>query len=152
MDLKKALFLNKTNYLEVNLGDNKTNWLDIIARYLDDDFKIVQINQGVFLDIEFLNLAKKIRQLVSIYSALLIIKSRADICYLSAADGIILDNSSIKIDDSKKIIKNETLIGLNCNNFESGYDFYTSENEFKTDKPLFIKEKNIDNITIYKAI
>ena len=128
MDIKKALFINKTKYAKFYLNNND-NWLDIIADYLKKGYKVIELNIGSLDDNIFLDIAKKVRQLTSIYEALLIIANRADIAKLVKADGIIIDNASMGFNDVKKIVDSETLIGFNTVNCDFSFDFYLTDND-----------------------
>ena len=151
MDIKKALFIKKNKYMEVDCRSKDTDLLDKIAKYLEQGFNIVQINSTDIADSAFLKLAKNLRQLTSIYEAVLIIKNRADITELACADGIMLDNDSVGITECKKLLNNALLFGSNSASNTDGFDFCITDRPTKKAKiPTFYKIKKEDNITIYR--
>ena len=71
---------------------------------------------------------------------------------IAKADGIILDNNSYGIIESKKILNNEFLFGTNSAENSAGYDFCTTNNiSYTLDIPTFYKTKEDKNLIFYEA-
>ena len=122
IDIKKALFLNKENYLAIQLTDLNVNYVDITAKYLNQGFQIIQLENINLSDLAFSKISKNVRELTSMYNSLFFVKNRFDIALISKADGILLSDNSISFSDCKKFVSNDILIGLNSQNvsdFES---------------------------------
>ena len=112
MDIKEVLLKNKNESIifDENSNLNQENLLDTVAHYLNCGIKIIQYFDKSKSDKINLETAVKLRQLCSMFDALLIINHRADIAQLSKADGICLDDNDLSeiqvleiIDDNKFI-------------------------------------------------
>ena len=151
-DIKKAIFLNKTNILEVILNRNNHSFvLDKIAKHLDNGAKIIILTNQDISDFDFLEIAIKTRQLCSIFEALLVISNRADITKLANADGVLSDNSSIPKDKLSKILPDEALFG--SREPVEGFDFYVSDKNISNkNKIIFSKKEEKDDSIFYKRL
>lgn len=95
-----ANFTDKTNidkYLD-NLAKELNNGADLII------FK-TSANTGISLEA-----AKKAKLLAGEFDATFLIYDRADIAFLTEADGILLDEKSLKETDAQKILGDEAII------------------------------------------
>lgn len=88
------------------------NFIDNIALKLSKGAQIVQLQGDNLTDKEFLDCAIKIKQLCEIYNATFIVKSRADIAYLSGADSVNLKQEDLDIRRVKEMFGEEIIIGI----------------------------------------
>jgi len=114
---------------------------DQLARYGVDIFQLRSHNME---DNELLATAKKLAKILKKRNKIFIVNDRADIAYLSGADGLHLGETDISVSDARKIIGRKKIIGKTCHSsfdtrrFQKEAVDYTSVGPvFKTDtKPL----------------
>ena len=150
INIKKTIFLNKNEALEVILHKNNSSYvLDNVAKYLDNGINVIILTNHDCFDCDFLDIAVKIRQLCSIYEALFIVSKRADIAKLAHADGILTDNSSIPKDKLIKILSDEIL--FSSKEFKENFDFYILNTKIEDkSKIIFSKTQEKDDFIFYK--
>ncbi|MBQ8636121.1 thiamine phosphate synthase [bacterium] len=85
--------------------------INSIALILNNNCKMIQMELCEVHVLKFLNLAQKIHQLCSIYNALFIIKSRADIAKILDSDGLLLDNTDYSFNQAVEIIGHDKIVG-----------------------------------------
>lgn len=112
-DIKKALLKDKNIYLITN-SDNldEDEFLDIVSSALQNGVKIIQYREKTKSALEIIRIGKKLRQLTSMYDALLIVNDRIDIAQLIDADGVHLGQDDIDILDARKILGDDKIIGI----------------------------------------
>ena len=153
-DIKKLL-LKDINFglkLSIDSFKNKDLFLDEVASSLNKSIKLIYLCQPKDIKIrEFIAVAKKIRQLCSIFNALLIIESRADLAEIIDAHGIYINENDIDISDIKKIIHDEKLICTSYNAYQEGLkdiDFLVNENKDQPNSKAILDALNLKIINI----
>lgn len=110
MNLKEALLKNKKSALWIDSADFSHELiLDTVAKYLNDGTKIIQFYFKNATDKQNIELGFKLRQLCSMFDALLIVNSRADIAQIIDADGLCLSDEDMSLDQAKKIFHNDII-------------------------------------------
>lgn len=136
--------------------DSESSFLNTVASALNLGFDMIKFSPSNINSKDFLKTSIKIKELCEEFSATFIIGSRADIAFLSEADGVLLNNNDIDIHSARKILGENSIIGTYSNdiNFENHCADYievaisTPKIIIKnTNKPIFCK---IDNINQYK--
>lgn len=94
------------------------DFIDHVALKLSKDSQIIQLAGDNLTDREFLECAVKIKQLCEMFNATFIVKSRADIAYLSGADSVNLKQEDLDIRRVKEMFGEEIIIGLYENTTE----------------------------------
>ncbi len=156
---KNLIFKNKSLCVFVdNIGfENDDEFLDCIANILSENECIISFVKKDITDKKYIELCSKIKFLCSEFNSLFLISSRADIAFITESSGIILSKDDITVKDAKKIIHENSIIGIITDNLSENYinnddiDFIVCENEYEkcilnTDKPIFIKTKHDFNI------
>ena len=141
MNINKIRLQNKTKYYIVNLEnyDKEDECLDEVARILHQGADIVQIKEHYKNANKTVKIGKRIRELCSIYNALLIINDRIDIALIIEADGIHLEEKSIDIKTAREYFENG-IIGITCSNIEQ------ITNAEKNNADYLILNKDVLNI------
>ena len=105
MDIKNFRLKSKKNYKKVNfsLFNDENSFYDYVARLLENGTDIIEFEETNISSRQFLSIAKKLRELCSIYEALFFIYERCDIALLCEADGIVLSDESIGLKNAKKV-------------------------------------------------
>ena len=105
-NLKQIFLNNKKEALLINRINNQSidEILDKTGYFLKNNIKIIHFYINELSDNDNLNIAFKLRQLCSIYEAILIINSRLDIAKIVNADGICLKKDDINIKYAKNIL------------------------------------------------
>ena len=113
-------------------------FLDNLAQNLSDGAEVVELSGANMTDREFLETAKKTKQLCEVFGATFLVKNRADIAYLSSADGVNLEQEDIDTLSVLEIFGEKVLIGLyintNCAEFsvKGGADYIIRCNTVST--------------------
>lgn len=107
---KKKLFLitNSDKFL------SKDDFLDAIASALQGGVDIVLYREKELPDCVKVEVAHKIRALCDEYGATFIVNDRADIANIVEADGILLGQNDIKVEDAREILGQNAVIGKSC--------------------------------------
>ena len=93
-------------------------FLNAVARYISEGAEIVELSNKNLTDNKLLDCGKKIKQLCEMFGATFLIRNRADIAYLTSADGVNLEQDSIDIHSVREIVGEECIIGLYINDRE----------------------------------
>lgn len=133
MDIKNFRLKTKNNYKKINYSsfNDENSFFDYVAQQLSNGIDILELQEDKLSSKQFLSIAKKTRELCSIYDALFFIYERCDIAFLCDADGIILSNESISLNNAKNILGDGFMYGYlieNNNEITNQFDFVVSEN------------------------
>ncbi len=112
-NIKQALLNNKNIYLitsQNNLSEDE--FIDKIAQILNAGVKLIQYREKNKTAQEIIKIGKKLRQLCSMYDALLIVNDRVDIAKIIDADGVHLGQDDIDINSARKILGDDKIIGI----------------------------------------
>ncbi len=114
MKINKIRLKGKKLYLVTNSDSFKTNdeFLNSVASALDGGVQIIQLREKNSDAKRIIELGKKIRELCSIYNALLIINDRIDIAQIVHADGVHLGQDDIDIKSAREILGENMIIGI----------------------------------------
>jgi len=148
MDIKKYIFNNKNKYFIFNLDNYKKD--DFLFDDIASSFKIgadlIHIKFNNISDSLAIERGNKIRELCSLFNALLIVERRADIAKIILSDGIFLNDNDIKPYYIRKMFEKNFLIGSD-KLIDSDLDFLLLNDNscFKKEYPVFYKydKKNI---------
>ncbi|MCK7482576.1 MAG: thiamine phosphate synthase [Candidatus Moduliflexus flocculans] len=112
--MKSAKLKDKKLYLVTDRGkfSSVDDFLNKIASSLQGGVQIVQLREKTANAKEFTDIAKKVRQLCSMYDALFIVNDRVDIAKIVQADGVHLGQDDIDIHSAREILGNEAIIGI----------------------------------------
>lgn len=118
--------------------------LDKIAKKLNDNTKMIALNNIDLNDKDLLEISKKTMQLCAFYESFCLIFKRCDIAKLADLTGVILSNDDISHKDALKILENDKIFGYltkNSDEINDQFDFLLTKNNISN-------EKNIKTITI----
>ncbi|MBR2068835.1 MAG: thiamine phosphate synthase [Candidatus Gastranaerophilales bacterium] len=146
LDIKNTILKNKKTCYIFDVTNITDDMLDKIAFALNNGANIIQLNPKNITSIEFLNFSIKVRQLTSLFNALLIIQDRVDIAIMTESDGVFLDKNSADISYVKKIFDSSKLIGSDLT-YALNSDYIISNKPYQ-DKITYIFEDNAQ----YKAV
>ncbi|MBE7708797.1 MAG: hypothetical protein E7Z88_08855 [Cyanobacteria bacterium SIG27] len=120
MDIKVALLKNiKTAVMVDCTIFSQDIILNSAANALKNGAKIIQFYSKNATDKQNLETALKLRQLCSIFNALLIINSRVDIAQIVQADGVCLFEDDISFVNAKKILDENKIIAQHITTLEN---------------------------------
>lgn len=113
-NIKQALLDDKNIYLitSQNNIENEDDFIDKVAQILNAGVKLIQYREKNKSARYMIKTAKKLRQLCSMYNALLIINDRVDIAKIVDADGVHLGQDDIDILSARKILGDDKIIGI----------------------------------------
>lgn len=140
MKINKLRLQNKTKYLIISSENYKDedSFLDDIAKKLNNGLEILILNEKHFSTKKVIKIAKKIRELCSIYNVIFIICDRLDIVQITEADGIHLFEESVNIEIARDFLGENKIIGKTMTNKEevisatnNGFDYIIYNSEFK---------------------
>lgn len=109
---KKKLFLitNSDKFL------SKDDFLDAIASALQGGVDIVLYREKELPDCVKVEVAHKIRALCDEYGATFIVNDRIDIANIVEADGVLLGQNDISLEDARELLGQNAVIGKSCIN------------------------------------
>ena len=96
-------------YLCINIRKDTPS---IVAKALDGGVNVVQIREKEREARDILKLAEELLPLCHRYSVPLFINDRADLVLLSGVDGIHVGQGDIPVEDCRRILGDEVLVGL----------------------------------------
>lgn len=139
-NIKKLLLKDKNIYLVTNSSNlNEQEFLDKVALALKSGVRLIQYREKEKSAKEIIETGKKLRQLCSMYEALLIVNDRIDIAQIIDADGLHLGQDDIDIKFARKIFGEDKIIGISTHKpddaiaaFENGADYIGVGPVFKT--------------------
>ncbi len=92
--------------------------IEIARKVLAGGTKIVQLRGKGLSSRELLEQAREVRELARKAGATFIVNDRADIALLSGADGVHLGQDDLPIDEARKILGKEKIIGISTHSLE----------------------------------
>ncbi|MBR5304182.1 MAG: thiamine phosphate synthase [Candidatus Gastranaerophilales bacterium] len=111
MNIKDAQLKNKNKAIWI---DSQNFCQDLIlntaGEVLNNGIKIIQYNFKTAPDKQNIEVGIKLRQLCSIFEALLFINSRADIAQIIEADGLCLFDDDMSLNQARKIFHNDIIL------------------------------------------
>ena len=118
--IKKRKLEDKKLYLVTDRSnfDTVDQFLDAIAMSLKGGVQIIQLREKNASARKFVELAKKIKELCSIYDAIFIINDRVDIAHIVGADGVHLGQDDINIEAARHLLGNDAIIGISTHSPE----------------------------------
>ena len=130
MDIKitnvKKLLLKDINFalrISIENYQNEQVLLDKVAKELNNGTKLIHLSPPKNNNVKnFISVAKKIRQLCSMFSTLLIVESRSDLAKIIDSDGIYLTQNDAQLADIQKIIDHEKIFCTSCEAFKDSLD------------------------------
>ncbi len=92
--------------------------LEIAKRVLSGGAKIIQLREKGLSSKELLKGAREVGLLSRTAGAIFIVNDRADVALLADADGVHLGQDDLPIDEARKILGKEKLIGISTHSLE----------------------------------
>lgn len=117
-ELSKKIKINRLKEAKLYLVTDRTNYsnqdefLDKVALALKGGVQIVQLREKTASAKEIVDLARKIKQLCSLYNAIFIINDRIDIAQIVGVDGVHLGQDDIDIHSARHILGDDVIIGI----------------------------------------
>ena len=94
------------------------DFYNCIEEAIKGGVKIVQLREKNISTKDFYEKALKVKEICKNYGALFIINDRLDIAQAVGADGVHLGQSDMPIEEARKILKDNFLIGATARNIE----------------------------------
>jgi thiamine-phosphate pyrophosphorylase len=112
--LNKFRLQDKNLYLVTSSDkfESDDDFLDAVASALDGGVKLIQLREKSHDAKRIIKLAKKVRELTSIYDAIFIMNDRIDIAQIVDADGVHLGQDDVDIKDARSILGDKMIIGI----------------------------------------
>lgn len=156
-NIKQILLKDITscNLIEYKLNENENDFLDKVAKLIKSDVKMVQFSGYNLTSKKFIELARKIQQICSIYNVIFLIQNRCDIAKIINSDGVVLNCDDINLKYAIEIIGENKLFGYQILPSENGYvsevnlfDFiiYNSNTQQQLNK--LIEGSNLKNVKL----
>ena len=124
--------------------------LDRISRSVRGGVNMVQLRNAKKSSGELYSLAVEIRS-ITLEKALFVVNDRIDVAIATGADGVQLKESSLSVQDTRKICGNSLLIGRSIHSIEAaiqaqndGADFLLGGTVFKSDTHKYIEPNGLE--------
>jgi len=137
--LKIKRLQDKRLYLVTDRSTFETtdSFLDAAASALKGGVQIVQLREKTATAKEFIELARKIKELCALYDALFIINDRVDIAHIVGSDGIHLGQDDIDINSARHLLGKDTIIGISTHSPEQALEAIKSGADYIGVGPVF---------------
>ena len=113
MNIKEAILKNKNHALWLDcVHFSQEIALNVAAEALNNGVKIIQYYFTTATSKQNIEFGLKLRQLCSMFEALLVVNSRADIAQVIEADGLCLFKDDMNLSQAKKIFHNDIIFGV----------------------------------------
>jgi len=111
--MSKAISLEKAFlYLITPARPKAGELVDLLPRVLDAGVDVVQLREKTMEARPLLRYCEVVRKATSEFSAVFIVNDRVDVAVAAGADGVHLGQDDLSIDQARKLMGNEALIGL----------------------------------------
>lgn len=97
-------------FIQATENESENEILNTIAKKISNDKAIIILSGKNISDKKIVKLAQKVRYLCSEFDSTLLIHNRADIAFISEADGIYLDKEGITLKQAQTILGENTII------------------------------------------
>lgn len=116
------------NFVKYNPNENENDFLDNVAKLINSNVKMLQFSGNNIISNKFIELARKIQQICSIYNVIFLIQNRCDIAKIVNSDGVVLNYKDINLKYARELIGEDKLFG---------YQILPSENAQISDIKLY---------------
>ncbi|MEG0291705.1 MAG: thiamine phosphate synthase [Anaerovoracaceae bacterium] len=94
------------------------NFYDQVTKALDGGVTLVQLREKKLEESEFVKEAIEIKKICEKYNVPLIINDNYNVAIMSKADGVHVGQSDMKVDELRKIVGDEMIIGVSAQTVE----------------------------------
>lgn len=131
MNIKEAILKNKNKAIWIDsVNFPQESILNTAAEALNKGYKIIQFYFKFATDKQNIELGFKLRQLCSIFDALLIVNSRADIAQIIEADGLCLFQNDITLTQARKLFHNDSIFAIYSVTLENVLEAYEAQPDY----------------------
>lgn len=116
----------------------------VVEEAVKGGVSIVQLREKNCDTREFVNLAIKLKQMLSLYDIPLLINDRIDVAIASDADGVHLGQSDMPYHLARKILGYNKIIGLSVENFEEAEEANRLDVDYVAVSPVFLTNTKIN--------
>lgn len=110
---------------------------DVVAAAVRGGVRMVQYRPNDVSDAQYLETARRLRDITAAAGALLLISDRADIAALCRADGVHIGANDIPIADARLLIGEDGVIGYSAHDPDEAKDAARRGADFVTYSPVF---------------
>jgi thiamine-phosphate pyrophosphorylase len=112
--IKAKRLQDKKLYLVTDRSKFETvdSFLNAVAAALKGGVQIVQLREKNSTAKEFIQIARKVKELCALYDAIFIINDRVDIAHIVGADGIHLGQDDIDIKSARHLLGKDIIVGI----------------------------------------
>jgi thiamine-phosphate pyrophosphorylase len=128
---KLYLVTDRSKFIDENA------FLDAILLAIRGGVDIIQLREKTATAKEFIYLAKKIRTLCAEYDVLFIVNDRVDIAYAVNADGVHLGQDDMDIQNARKILGEQAIIGNSTHKPEDAINAMKNGADYAGVGPVF---------------
>jgi len=120
--IKARRLENKKLYLVTDRSkfSSDDDFLDAVGASLKGGVQILQLREKNACAKDFISVARKVKDICSVYDALFIINDRVDIAKIVGADGVHLGQDDIELGYAREILGKDAIIGLSTHSPEQG--------------------------------
>ncbi len=112
-------------------------WDEVAEAALCGGANVLQLREKGITDREWLDRARRLRELTRAHNALLIINDRPDIAVLADADGVHLGQEDLHEDDARRIVGPARLVGVTVHSTDEARSFLGGTADYFGVGPMF---------------
>jgi thiamine-phosphate pyrophosphorylase len=109
----------------------------VVADALRGGLRAIQLREKDLTACQLFELAVELRQLTRKYGAKLLINDRIDVALAVAADGVHLGETSLPVQEARRILGNEQLIGYSAHSLDEALQAQQGGADFVTLGPVY---------------
>jgi len=110
---------------------------EVAAELLESGITILQLRAKGLGSGEFLLIARRLRAMTTEKGVLFIVNDRVDIALVSRADGVHLGQTDIPVEDARKLLGSDRLIGISTHNLAQAKEADGSGADYVSFGPVF---------------
>lgn len=111
---------------------------NVIIAAVKGGVSAVQLREKDCTTREFIEIARKIKNLLYNYNIPLIINDRLDVAMIVKADGVHLGQTDASYSDARSLMGYESIIGISVENMDQVYEAISTDVDYISISPLFL--------------
>lgn len=113
------------------------SYREIAEICVEKKVKMLQLREKNLTDRELLTIAKEIVEITKSTSTNFIINDRVDIALLSGADGVHLGQTDISVEQARRILGDDKIVGLSTHSIQQAKDSLTQRADYIGFGPIY---------------
>ncbi len=136
-DYIKTIFEKSLYCLTSEEHSNNRSNIEVVQNMLDGGVSIIQYREKNKSMIEKYKECQKIREITKKYKAIFIVNDNIDLAIIVGADGIHIGQDDLPINEVRRLVGDDMIIGLSTHSKEQAENAFNSEADYIGVGPIF---------------